>query len=296
MSEPSPRSTRLAFAGGLLAVLLVGAGGFLLGRSTSVQRSPGVAPAPAAMTNPEPAVRPSGGEARVLDRGDLIALASAAADATAAGRSSPAGLSAALGRRFEVRLPFGCEGPVGAESDAPMRWHYDAADEVLRIHVATSAWQPEQWWPVAELPAVEAIEGFWIARPWTSSETCPPSTGEPTAGVSEPSRPPAQTLAIAQFLTADNPRQGRRTGEPFEVVARLAPEEVVPWRGYRLRLSGRIARVPGGGPVLCRQPAGSEQRPLCIIAVAAHDLAVENPATGTTLATWSLDGSDAANR
>lgn len=295
MEEPSLRTSKLALAGGLAATLVVGGGGFLLGRSTT-EREPVVAPpAPIVASAPVPTPAPAEEPRGVLGRSDLIALAAAAADAASAGGAASPEIMAANGRRFEVRLPFGCDGPADEGSEAPMRWLYDAAEEVLRVHVAPIVWTTADWRAAGAPLDAEAIEGFWVARSWTSSEACPPVATRPQVTGAEPVTLAGQTLALAQFFAAADTRQGRRGGRPFQTSTRIAPDAFDQSRGLRLRLSGRIGTVPGGGPALCRQPGGAEQRPICVIAVTIGEVAIENPSNGEALATWNLDRPNAGD-
>lgn len=291
MEEPSPRSSRLALAGALAAAIAVGGGGFLLGRATSEQ-PPVANPAPVAVPAPKPAPEPA--STAILGRADLIALAAAAADSAAAGRDPGPEIAQADGRRFELRLPFGCTGPAGEDSAAPMRWRYDPEARALRISVGPVAWTPRDWWPADGADSVEAVEGFWVPRPWTSSEACPEAGDRPAAAGTEPVTLPGQALAVGQIFLADGGRGGRRDGKPYEAVVRVDETDLkIGGQGLRLRIAGRVARTPGGGPVLCRQPAGPEQRPICLVSVIMDEVAVENPATGETLATWSVAGANA---
>lgn len=287
MEEPSPRSSRLALAGGLLAAIVVGGAGFLLGRSTTERAPVAAAPAPAAPAPKEAAEPVSSG---VLGRADLIALAAAAADDAAAGRAPGPAIAEADGRRFELRLPFGCEGPASEEGAEAMRWRYDSEAGVLRIRVDPVAWSAGDWWPAESAPGVEAVEGFWIARPWTSSEACPPAGAGPAAAGTEPVTLPGQSLAVGQIFSAEGARGGRRDGKPYEAVVRVEEGKVQAGQGFQVRISGRIARAGGLGPVRCRQPGGPEQRPICLVSVVMDEAALENPASGETLATWSLAG------
>lgn len=290
MKEPSRRTSRQALALGLLAALALGCGGFLLGRTTSERPAPPVA-TPVVTPVPQPTA-PIEVTKRTFGRADLIALASGAADAFAAGRPMPSDVLAADGRLFELRLPFGCNGPATADSDATARWRYDEQAKALRVHVAPTEWVAADWLSTPS-PAVEGIEGFWITRPWTSSEACPVDASHPPTGT-QPVTLPGQTLAIAQIFTSEDTRQGRRDGTPFETVKKIAPDALDTSQGFQLRLRGRIARVPGGGPILCRQPAGPEQRPICLLAAALDDVAIINPATDDVLATWPMQRSSTA--
>lgn len=272
------RTSRLAIAGGLAAIILVGGIGFVLGRNTaSPEPQPVETPAP----SPTPTAKPGPVVLPVLDRGGLIKLADAAADAFASGEPLPETVAEADDRRFDVVLPFGCAGASGESSRHPFRWHYDEAEETLRVRVEPSTWLPQDW----NLPAgsgTEVIEGFWVTRPWSSSATCPPASGHAAAIGTEPVTLPGQTLAMAQFFADAEEHEAR----PFDLVRRVAADEFDASRGYRVRLTGRIARVPGNGPVQCVQPAGIEQRPICVVAVTINAIRLENSATGEVLATW----------
>lgn len=294
MEEPSPHSSRLALAGGLAAILIVGGGGFFLGRSTTERPTVVAGPAPAAVPVPTPTPAPEEKAPAILGRNDLVALAASAADAASSGAAAPPDVVAAAGRRFAIRLPFGCNGPAAEGSDAPMRWRYDAEEGVLRIHVSRIAWTAQDWGAAAAPANVAAVEGFWIPRPWSSSEACPAPTDQSQVTGIQPVTLPGQTLAVAQFFAADGAEPGRRESRPFETSMRLAPDAFDAARGFALRLTGRVARAPGEGPVLCRQPGGAEQRPICVIAVTIDEAAILNPASGETLATWDVDRQETA--
>ena len=289
MREPSLRTSRLAIAGGLIAAIVVGGAGFVLGRSTVSPEPPPPAatPMPVPSPMPTPIALPA---PQPMSRAEIIALADTAADATAAGRKLPDSVNDAVGRRFTLNLPFGCDGPASENGGASLRWRYDATEGALRLHVAPASWQAGDWWRQGRGPDLEAIEGFWITHPWTSSETCP-AGGRAAASGFEPVTLPGQTLAIAQFFAAGSSRQALRKGDPFETVLSVHPEEIKAGQGFRVRLTGKIDRVPGNGPVRCIQPAGIEQRPICVVAVSLDEVAIDNPVTGDTLATWTIGSS-----
>lgn len=276
MQEPSIRTSRLAIAGGLAAAIVFGGAGFLIGRTTAPR------PAPAPVETAEPVPTPT---SDVLRRADLIALAQAASDALASGDAGSGRTAPAAGQRFDLVLPFGCAGP--SKIGPAMRWQYDDASETLRITVEPTSWTASQW--QLDQPArFEAAEGFWISRPWSSSEACPRDS-VPVPPDSEAITLPGQTLAIAQVFTDGDNRNARRNGRPFEVVKRVPRAAFDPTRGFRLRIAGRIERVPGDGPVRCVQPAGAQQRPLCLIAARMDEVAIENPASGEVIGAWRLD-------
>jgi hypothetical protein len=230
----------------------------------------------------------------VLSRADLIAIARTATDGFAGGGSDNPAMLAFEGRRFQLRLPFGCAGP-SAEEEESLRWRYDEETGTLRANATPVAWAPADWLAPEARAAVERMEGFWIERPWTSSEACPPqpsvTPGRPAATPAASAPVPApETLGLAMFAFANASRVGRRPGEAFALVRKVAPEDLDLSRGLRLRLTGRIASAPGAGPVLCRALAGANRRPTCLIGVVLEEVAVENGASGETLATWTISG------
>lgn len=284
MQEPSLRTSRLAIAGGFAAILAVGGAGFLLGRATSSRPT---SPIPTAVVAPAPEPMPE--PASILDRAALVALAAAASDAQASGAALPRKVREAVARRFELVLPFGCTGAAEAGSTAALRWSYDEEKEALRLSASPSSWREEDWGFSSDA-GVEAIEGFWVARPWSSSENCPPRSEPTMPNGMEAVTLPGQTLAVAQFFTADSRRSALRDGRSFETVLRVPRDKLDATRGFRLRLSGRIDRVPGGGPLRCIQPGGVEQRPICVLAVKLAEVRIENPVDGEVLATWPIGG------
>jgi len=303
MREPNLRTSRLAIAGGLVAALALAGGGFLLGRGTSPR--PDSAPPPAIQsTPPSPAAQPE--TPHILGRADLLALAAKAADAAASGQALPTGLQ---GKRFELVLPFGCAGPAAADSAAPLRWRYDTAQQTLRVHVAPARWSLADWGlapdkggdgtsgegdtgvdaRAGEAAGHARLEGFWIERPWSSADTCPPVPPGPAAseGASAPLFPPEQTLALAQWRSEAGWTDIARAGRAYDLVKRLAPDAAPGPKGLRIRLIGRLARLPDGGSLRCTQAAGPDQRPVCLLAIALDEVRIENPADGAVLGTWS---------
>lgn len=285
MREPSPQTSRLAIAGGIAAAIAVASAGFFAGRS-SVPPSK----APAQVAAPEPSPSPTRRSTKIvaLDRAGLLRLAGQAVDAVGSNSALPAQVASSAGRRFDLILPFGCEGPSEPNSSGAMRWHYDAKGETLRIAVDPVAWRVEDW-GLNDAPGRDrALRGFWVGRPWSSATTCSgfrrpsPQTG------SEPVVLPGQSLAVAQRVDADKATRMRS----FELVKRVAPEDIDPALGFQLRLVGRLEALAGPNPLRCLQPGGSEQRPLCLITASFVELRVENPKDGSVLATWPI-GDDA---
>ncbi len=279
MQEPSITASRLAIAAGLAAAIAIGGAGFLIGRTTA----PRPAPSEPVVAVPEPA--PTVASDSTLRRAELIDLAETAADALSSGLSARDRLEAAAGQRFDLVLPFGCSGPD--ESGPAMRWHYEPANETLRITVEPASWTPEEW-GLAAGAHFEIAEGFWIGRPWSSNEACPPNGPVPSAD-SAALTLPEPSLAIAQFFAGEARRDARRDGRPYEVVKRVPADTFDGSRGFLLRVRGRIESVPGSGLVHCIQPAGAEQRPLCVIGARIDEVAIEDPVNGEAVASWPIE-------
>lgn len=285
MSEPSRQTSRHIIAAGALAAIVIAGAGFALGRATTDAEPPPVPAEPVALATPEksPSILPT--VSPVLGRAELIAAVSAAADASAGGESLPNKIDQLAGRRFELRLPFGCGGEPTDPSGA-LRWDYDEAEEALRLRASPVRWNEADWLPAAggaAESAVEAVEGFWIPRPWTSSETCPQiiKGGQPVA--------PEQTVGLAQLHTMASSRVGRRDGDAFEAVEKLAPGALDAGQGFRLRLSGQVEPAPDGRPIICRMDS-AEARPICLVLVRLDQVAFESARSGTTIAVWDVAG------
>lgn len=283
MQEPSVRTSRLAIISGLAAVIVVGGGGFVLGRATAPKPAP--APPPVVAPVPAPTIIPE--RPKNLERRDLTALAQRAADAFASGDTVPKSVSETTGQRFELLLPFGCSGPSDAGSGAPMRWNYDQEAGTLRVTVEPTIWNAGDWGEGDRAGAGNA-EGFWITRPWSSSGICPTQAKPAVPRGTDPITLPGQTLAIAQFFDGGNDRGERRSSRPLQIVQRTGAERLDTSKGFRLRITGRIEAIAGSAPVRCVQPAGSEQRPICVIGARIDSIELENPTTERTLATWSI--------
>src|SRR3546814_4245562 len=104
-------------------------------------------------------------------RADIIALGNRAADALTSGVPLPPDVINAAGRRYDVILPFGCDGPAPEESTAPLRWRYDADEQILRVHVASNRWELREWGMAPTDNAETSFQGFWMSRPRSEEHT-----------------------------------------------------------------------------------------------------------------------------
>jgi hypothetical protein len=218
-----------------------------------------------------------------LGLAQLIAAGDAAARAYAAGSSAVAENAALVDRRFEVRIPFGCEGPMTAGSSEPLRWSHDMKQETLKLSARPKVWTDEPF--AAGAAETEAVEGFWVPRPWLASEACPPAS----ASRSDPAvlPPPRPTLGLAQFFRPGESRLPQRGGRAYEVVKRAGPESVKSVQSFRLVLRGRVVALSDGQPVRCHSE-DSDYRPICLVSVEFDYVAFENPMTGEIIAEWPV--------
>ncbi|MGE0773991.1 MAG: hypothetical protein AB7G25_01520 [Sphingomonadaceae bacterium] len=258
--------------------------GFFLGRSTS----PG--PDPSAAVPLEPAVVATSApseQPRILARADIIALGDRAADALASGRSLPQDMTSLAGRRFELAIPFGCAGPSPQGADVPLSWRYDEAAKALRIQVQLTEWQASEWNLADPIASSRTIEGLWVRWPWSSADVCPVNAGQAAPSDAQPITLPGQTLAVGEFGPANTDNK-ERVQRGFNAVKQVAPDQLNAARGFVLKLSGRVGRLPDGQPVRCVQPAGIEQRPICLVVLSLEELRVQNPISEDLVAIWSI--------
>jgi hypothetical protein len=252
-----------------------------------------------------------------LTRADLIDAAARAADTHARGVPKVAEEDELSGRRFTLRLPFGCAGPTAADNQARMRWTYDPEEQTLRVSVAPNVWTDAE--PVREAARgldYEAAEGFWIERPWLRTGDCPvlpqPSlvasatsetvegnqvvavtsaeAEQAVEGVPAPASQLAEaqrTLALVEYFKPGSRRAARRNGKPYTVVAKLAPSEIDLTRGLRVVVTGRLVPFGSRAAIAC-SGIDVDTRPLCLISAEIDRVAITDASGQRTLGEWEL--------
>ena len=288
-AEPSKKLRRLGI--GVAVIALAAAATVLALRPTEKAASP--APpvrAPSQVVEPrtdQAGSRPSAVLTAVLSREDLLAAARAGAAAYAAGEDLPVELRALAGRRFQLRVPFGCRGPQAAVADRSASWEVGPDGETLRIRVRPENWTASSFAQALAGADVEAVEGFWIPRPWQMSEACPARSEDPLLAEAAPPSP--QTVGLVTVYGPESSRLGRRADRPYELTLALDDFGRPGDQGLQLILEGRIASLGAAGPMACRG-ASPDQRPVCLIGTTIERVAVRNPATERILGEWR-DGS-----
>jgi hypothetical protein len=220
-----------------------------------------------------------------LSRRELIDAATlAAADYAEGSRSANDAAKALVGRRFVLRLPFGCDGPQASSGASQAYYEFDPAKRTVKL-VA----RPGDWTSLPNIqsaphaPDIEKVEGFWLPRPWAYAETCPPKRDLPVPAA--PTATAGQSLGLARVFEKDGSRLLRRDGRAYELVRKIPDgDDVSQTRSYRLVLEGRIAGFSTDRPITCWAET-SEHRPVCLIAVEFDRVAFED-ADGKLLAEW----------
>lgn len=146
----------------------------------------------------------------------------------------------------------------------------------------------------------EAVEGFWIPRPWLLEAACPATTaasaglGDPVAESAEgkaaaATQPASEPLlqwpriGIARFFTEADPRTGRRSMRPYEAVKILEGDQ--PVGGFNLVLSGRLRALPEKGVILCASKE-ADSPPECIVSADFDRVWIERPDNREIIAEW----------
>lgn len=220
-----------------------------------------------------------------LERPQLLAAAAAAADAVAGGQPLPVQNTSLVGRTFVIRLPFGCNGPLAELESEWAGWNYNPKTRALKLRAQPELWSNEPWVrAIAGDTPFEAVEGFWVRRPWTNAQSCPAAIDEEPADT-EGDAAERQTVGIAQFFAPGAPRTMRRGSRPYAVTLKAGEDIPDAPREYQLLLSGRVTGFADGQPVHCWNEADS-LRPVCLIAAEFSRVAFEDVAGGKTLSEW----------
>ena len=238
------------------------------------------------VSNQAPVVRAN----PVLDRAAILAVVAQAGSAAAAGAALPADLRALDGRQFEVRIRFGCMGPLAGSTTNWLSWSYDAGSRTIRVSARPTISAEDPLVASIGGEGFEAAEGFWIPRPWLLQPVCPASAAVQAPAVAEDEAdaeplPVRQRVGIAQFFTESDSRTGRRDSRPYQAVHTLAEGQALGSQGFNLVLSGRLRALPDGAVVKC-VAANSDTPPDCIVSAEFQRAWIEQPETGRVIAEW----------
>ncbi len=229
-----------------------------------------------------------------LDREALLLAVLRAASAAALGEDDGEVQRDLDGKRFALRLRFGC--PLGAGAPATRTWSLDEARGLVRLEVGPEI---ERETPLAARLAgseFEAVEGFWIRHPWLLRAGCPPAagtagadpgpdtTGEPGPRETARVAGPVAQLGIAQFYTAADARTHRRDSRAYAATETLSKGQSPSAQGYDLVVEGRLQALRDG-PVIACTPDG-ERPPSCIVSARFEQISLERADNRQLIAEW----------
>lgn len=247
-----------------------------------------------------------------LDRAAIFTAVAQAASAEAAGADDAEAQRALDGRQFETRIRFGCKGPSTELREEWLGWSFDREKGTLRVRAMPTILAEEQLLKTLGGDQFEAVEGFWIPRPWLLEAVCPataavssapaeraadPASDETSA---QPAAAPATAaekkpiteqvpkwprIGIAQFFTDTDPRTGRRSMRPYEAVKTLGPNQPIGSQGFNLVLSGRLTALPDKRVIAC-VAKGADSPPECIVSVDFDRVWIERPGDQEIIAEW----------
>ncbi|CAN7540288.1 hypothetical protein LJR164_003810 [Phenylobacterium sp. LjRoot164] len=248
-------------------------------------------PAPPKIEPPPPEAPKIIAPPPALGRADLLAAAATAASAYAAGGPAE-GADPLAGRSFTIRTPFGCT-PQAKPGPGLAGRTLRAKGRAAELSLIPADWTGSPLVAAAvEAKVWDAVEGYWIDRPWLQSDLCPPGATA-TADVEDAEDAPApspQTLGLAAVFEPQGSRFGRRNGRAYSFTVRGEGDAppATPAKGYRLVLEGRFTVFPDGRSIHCRAET-ADQRPLCIAASQLDRVAFEDADTGGVISEWRKD-------
>lgn len=230
-----------------------------------------------------------------LDRSAIFSAVAQAASAHAAGTDDSAAQRTLDGRQFELRIRFGCRGPSTALREEWLGWSFDEASRTLRVRARPTLAGEDPLVQELSGGAFEAVEGFWIPRPWLLQPICPATSAveaapldemaEQAAKIDEPS-PRWPRMGIAQFFAETDPRTARRSMRPYEAVKTLGPGAPIGSQGFDLVLSGRLKALPDNRVIAC-SAKGPQNPPECVVSADFDRVWIEASGSEEVIAEWS---------
>jgi hypothetical protein len=251
-----------------------------------------------------------------VNRAALLMAVAKAGSAAAAGTNDAEEQRALEGRQFEIRIRFGCDGAAEDLKKEWLGWRVDQQSKTLRVRAApTVAADDPLVQRIVGNSEFEAIEGFWIPRPWLLQASCPagrrPQEG-PTGASAGPAdaqvktapaiaataAPTEKTLqsagqaptwprvGLAQFYIRSDSRTGRRQQRAYEAVKTLEDDKPVGTEGFNLVLAGRLKAIAGRSLIQCAT-AGPDSPPECIVSVDFDRVWIERADSKAVVADWS---------
>ena len=204
-----------------------------------------------------------------LDRQGLLVAMLQASSAAILGADDARQQESLRGRRFELRMRFGC---TDSRTALERRWTHDERSGALRVVV-----RPDIDHDVGEgsEEGSSAHErGFLVPNPTLLAAGCP-SAAYAAA--------PATTSLRFGVVQRTDPQgaRSRQLLESYEVTKKIAPEEA-PSEGLDLIVRGRL-ETGGPGPIRCAPRGGIVE---CLALSTIDLVSIEDPANGRLIAEW----------
>lgn len=215
----------------------------------------------------------------VLDREALLQEIFRAASAAAVGADDREAQAELSGRQFIFRLPFACEAATEEEAAEGLQWSFDTSIQTLKVRAAYDISAENRVIKSLGGNQYEAVQGFWVGRPWVLTASCSPGSASARWGQGE-----SAEIGLAQFFSKTDSRLERRS-RPFEIVQKVAVEDAPGEKGLNLVLAGRLKSLADGTVIKC--VAGNpDVRPVCVASVEFDRVTIENAQTQSSLAEW----------
>ena len=210
-----------------------------------------------------------------LDRDGLLVTMLEASSAAIIGADDAAAQADLKGRRFEVRMRFGCP---SARPEVERSWSYSEASGALRVTVKPDI-DAEAPTPAAavdggKVPVVRE-RGFLIPAPTVLANGCPTSDYAAVAGFTN------LRFGIVQRSDPQANRAGQLL-ESYEIVKKIAPE-AVPTDGLDLIVRGRLETAADGRAIRCSPRGGVVE---CFANATIDHVGIEDPVRSQLVAEW----------
>lgn len=222
---------------------------------------------------PEPAV----------DRAQLLVLFLDASSAAIVGADDKSAQQALKGRRFDLRMRFGCD---TSAPDPDRSWSYNATTGALKVTVKPNIDResderdglPAKDEAVADAekagtPAREI--GFLIQAPTVLANGCPMEDFAAIAGFTN------LRFGLVQKVEPDEPR-ARQLLPSYEITKKIS-EVAVPAQGLDLVIRGRLQLDATGRAIRCAPRGGVIE---CTANASIEQVAIEDPASKSLIAEW----------
>jgi hypothetical protein len=199
------------------------------------------------------------------------------------------------GARFDVRIRFGCPTSEPSVENGPFGVRYNVESRRLQVRASPDLTEAEPWIAALAGDEIEAVEGFWMRKPWLLAPGCLVAGQAPATVTSKDTGSSAEPVpialnewrvGIAQFFGATESRTTRRDHRAYETTKTLGDGQSAPSQGYDLILSGRLRELPNGRVIACHV-ASHRSPPECVVSVAFDQVRIERADTRETLGEWS---------